>query len=252
MPAQPAPTWTLVDVFAGLGVTLLLSTLLTTLVGFTGFDGGPALILIAVAPVWIALAGTTVWACRRHGTGNLVADLGLRIRWSDLLIGLGVALALRRGPGALGDPGGRRHPRRARRRHEPARPRAGPPLGAGGWVVVNVIAVTLISPFVEELFFRGLALRSALTSLWRRTGRKHVGNPSRQPDQAAWISGLLFGLLHVGEVSTPTDAAILVPGLIVAGWAMARLTLWRQRLGPAVVTHVVFNSTAVIALLAIG
>lgn len=252
MPAQPAPTWTLVDVFAGLGVTLLLSTLLTTLVGFTGFDGGPALILIAVVPVWIALAGTTVWACRRHGTGNLVADLGLRIRWSDLLIGLGVALALRvvlalwatvvvavtrDVPDVstnLPDLG------------------AGRPLGGGGWVVANVIAVTLISPFVEELFFRGLALRSTLTTLWRRTGRKYVGNPARQPDQAAWISGLLFGLLHVGEVSTPTEAAILVPGLIVAGWAMARLTLWRQRLGPAVVTHVVFNSTAVIALLAIG
>jgi len=35
---------------------------------------------------------------------------------------------------------------------------AGPPLGGGGWVVANVIAVTLISPFVEELFFRGLLL----------------------------------------------------------------------------------------------
>ena len=76
-------------------MTLLVSTLLTTLVGFTGFDGGPGLILVAVLPVWISLAGTTVWACRRHGTGSLVTDLGLRIRWSDLLIGLGVALALR-------------------------------------------------------------------------------------------------------------------------------------------------------------
>jgi len=252
MPPQPAPTWTLVDVFAGLGVTLLLSTLMTTLVGFTGFDGGPALILIAVVPIWIALAGTTVWACHRHGTGNMVTDLGLRIHWSDLLIGLGVALALRVVLALWATLVV------AITRHVPTAGTnlpdlgAGTPLGAGGWVVVNVIAVTLISPFVEELFFRGLALRSTLTSLWRRSGRKHLGSPARQPDQAAWISGLLFGLLHVGEVSTPTDAAILVPGLVVAGWAMARLTIWRQRLGPAVVTHVVFNSTAVIALLAIG
>ena len=251
-PAPVAPTWTLVDVFAGLGVTLLVSTLVITIVGFTGFDGGPGLILVAVLPIWISLAGTTVWACRRHGTGSLVTDLGLRIRWSDLLVGLGVGLGLRvalaiwayvvvavtrqmpHDTSNLPDIGD------------------GPPLGTGVWLVVNVVVIAVISPFVEELFFRGLALRSALISLWRRAGRTRFGKQAKHRNQAAWISGVLFGLLHLNEVSTWVDAVILVPGLVGAGWVMARLTLWRQRLGPAIVTHMVFNATAVLALLSIS
>ena len=51
---------------------------------------------------------------------------------------------------------------------------------------------------------------------------------------------------------TLASALVLLPGLFFAGWVMARLTLWRQRLGPAIVTHVVFNGTAVLALLALS
>ena len=51
--------------------------------------------MVSALPVWIGLLGTAIWACRRHGTGNLVTDLALRIRRIDLLIGLGAGLGLR-------------------------------------------------------------------------------------------------------------------------------------------------------------
>ena len=94
-PGPQKPAWTLSDVFVGLGVTLLLSLLITAVARIAGYDGGPALLLLGGLPIWIALLGTTIWACRRHGVGRLVVDLGLRFSWSDLWIGLAVGVGLR-------------------------------------------------------------------------------------------------------------------------------------------------------------
>jgi len=43
-------------------------------------------------------------------------------------------------------------------------------LGTGVWLVVNMLVIAIIGPTIEEIFFRGLGLRSALASTLRRAG----------------------------------------------------------------------------------
>lgn len=243
--------WTFVDVFVGLGAVLLVGTALSAVIRLAGVGLGSAALLVAALPVWIGLLGTAVWACRRHGTGNLVTDLALRLRWIDLLIGLGAGLGLRFAIGiwtvvctrltgqlpegnlqdVLGDGG----------------------IGRGAALVLNALAIGLVGPVIEEIFFRGVGLRGALTGLLRRSvTRPRLADPRRRARIAIAATAAVFALLHVSEVDDAISALVLLPGLFAAGLVLGWLTVRTGRLGPAIVTHVVFNAVAVIALVAMG
>ena len=245
----PPTPWTFVDVFAGLGAVLLLGLVLSAPWQFASSTGGPARLLLSALPVWIGLLGTAVWACRRHGTGNLIRDLALTFKPVDFAIGLGAGLALRFVVGiwavfyssATGN-----------RPTSNLEPLLGGTLGTGFWLVVNILAIAVVGPVIEEIFFRGLGLRSALASLWRRAGSPRFAAPKSRLRFAIGGTALVFALLHVSEISDVTSAVVLLPGLFLAGWVLARLTVWSGRLGPAIVTHVVFNGVAVLALLAVA
>jgi membrane protease YdiL (CAAX protease family) len=245
------PPWTFVDVFVGLGVVLLAGTLLSAVLRLSGVDLGSATLLVAALPVWIGLLGTAIWACRRHGTGNLVTDLALRIRWIDLLIGLGAGLGLRFAigvwavvctrltgqlpegnlPEVLGNDG----------------------LGSGAALVLNVIAIALVGPVIEEIFFRGVGLRGALSGLLRRSeSQPRLADPRRRVRLAIAATASVFALLHVSEVDDAVSALVLLPGRFAAGAMLGWLTIRTGRLGPAIVTHVVFNGVAIVALLAVS
>jgi membrane protease YdiL (CAAX protease family) len=245
---QVTPPWTFVDVFAGLGAVLLASLVISAAVQFGSWDGGPARLLISALPVWIGLLGTAVWACRRHGSGNLVRDLGLHFRWVDLAIGLGAGLGLRLVIGIWTVVYTRISGQTPTGNLQPI---LGSGLGTGAWLAINVLVIAVVGPLIEEIFFRGLGLRSALASLWRRAGRPRFADPKRRVWYASGATSLLFAGLHVSEVSDLGSAVVLLPGLFLAGWVLARLTIWSGRLGPAVITHVVFNGVAVVALLAL-
>ncbi len=247
---EPTP-WTFVDVFAGLGVVLLAGTLISAAVRLPGLTLGSAALQVSALPVWIGLLGTAIWACHRHGTGNLVADLALRIRPIDLAIGLGAGLGLRFAIGVwtvicyrltgqqpqgnlqdvLGDGG----------------------VGTGAFLVINLLAIGLIGPVIEEIFFRGVGLRGALASLLRRAGtRPALADPGRRARIAIAATALIFALLHTSEINDGVSALALLPGLFVAGVVFGWLTVRTGRLGPAVVGHVVFNGVAVVALVAMS
>ncbi len=256
--ATPAPKgrlaatpWTFVDVLAGLGVVLLLATALSAVLRLSGVDLGAANLLVSALPVWIGLLGTAIWACRRHGSGNPVPDLAIRIRPVDLAIGLGAGLGLRFAIGVwtvicmqitgrqpegnlqdvLGDGG----------------------LGTGVWLVVNMLAIGLIGPVIEEIFFRGVGLRGALASLFRYGAiRPGLADPRRRVRLAIGVTALVFALLHASEINDATSALALLPGLFLAGCVLGWLTVRTGRLGPAMITHVVFNGVAVVALLAMS
>ena len=245
------PPWTFVDVFVGLGVVLLASTLLSAVVRLSGATPGPALLLLSALPVWVGLLGTAIWACRRHGTGNLVADLALRFRWIDLFIGVGAGLGLRfaiglwtiicaRVTGSL--PQGNLQD-----------VLDGNGLGTGVWLVVNMAAIAVVGPVIEEIFFRGVGLRGALASLLRRSGTSpRLADPRRRARLAIAATAAVFALLHVSEVNDAVSALALWPGLFAAGAVLGWLTIRFGRLGPAIVTHVVFNGVAVVALLVVA
>ncbi len=246
--AVPETPWTLTDAFVGLGLILLLTTVLGAVVRASDYSGGPATLLLSALPIWVGLLGTTFWACRRHGVGRLVADLALRVRWSDVLTGVLVGIGLRLVLGLWAS-------QVTRLTREAAQQNLPVPDGLGSspaWVVLNAVAIAIVAPVVEEIFFRGLVLRSALATLLRRADRRRFATPQRRATYAALISALLFSVLHLSEVSSVTSILVLLPGLFFAGWVMAKLTLYTHRLGPAIVTHVVFNGTAVALLIALG
>ena len=244
--APQTTPWSFVDVFAGLGVVLLLSVVISAPLQFADMRGGSATLLWGVLPVWIGLLGTAVWACRRHGSGNLVRDLALQFKPIDFAIGLGVGLGLRLVIGIWAVAYSSVTGQRPTGNLEPV---LGGGLGIGVWLVINVLAIAVIGPVIEEIFFRGLGLRSALASLWRRADSPRFADPKSRIRWAVAATSIVFALLHVSEVSDWTSAAVLLPGLLFAGWVFARLTVHHGRLGPAVVSHVVFNATAVIVLL---
>ena len=94
-------------------------------------------------------------------------------------------------------------------------------------VVLLIVVVVFGAPVVEELFFRGLALRA----FERRLGR-WVG---------LVVSSLVFGLVHFQPLQFP---ALVMFGLI-AGWLAQR----DGRLGRAIWAHVGFNTWTVGLLL---
>jgi membrane protease YdiL (CAAX protease family) len=109
---------------------------------------------------------------------------------------------------------------------EPAQEMADKATGIGG-VVLLVLIVGIGAPIVEEIFYRGLLQRSLI----RRLG---VG----------WgiaLASILFGAAHL--------QLLQFPALALAGALFGILAHRAGRLGPAIVAHVVFNLTAVVALL---
>jgi membrane protease YdiL (CAAX protease family) len=109
---------------------------------------------------------------------------------------------------------------------EPARDlteRASDPFG----VAMLILIVGIGAPIFEEIFYRGLLLRS----LERRFG-------------SVWAvvgSGLVFGLAHFQPLQAPA--------LTLFGVVVGILTVRYGRLGPAIAAHVVFNMVAVVNLL---
>lgn len=245
-PGLAKTPWSFVDVFAGLGAVLLLSLLFAAPLHFADVQGGSEALLVGVLPVWLGLLGTAIWASRRHGTGNLVRDLALHFRPIDLAIGLGVGLGIRLAIGVWAIAYSSITGQRPTGNLEPI---LGDGLGTGVWLVINVLAIAVIGPAIEEIFFRGLGLRSALASLWRRAENPRFADPKRRVRYAIAASSALFAFLHISELSDFASAAVILPGLFFSGWVFGRLTVRYGRLGPAVVSHVVFNSTAVLVLL---
>jgi uncharacterized protein len=184
---------------------------------------------------WLALAQTGLWfgflgvpwvAARLKGRG-LVADFGLRIRAVDVPVGAvcgwltqTVLIPLVYAPlfwltdVSVDDMEG------------PARDltdRAEDPFG----VVMLVLIVGIGAPIFEEIFYRGLLLRS----LERRFG-------------SAWAvagSAAVFGLAHF--------QLLQAPALALFGVVVGVLTVRHGRLGPAIAAHVVFNMVTVVDLL---
>ena len=169
-----------------------------------------------------------------------------RIKPVDLAIGLGVGLALRFVIGLWALLYSSLTGQQPKSNLESV---LGNGLGTGFWLVVNIAAIAVIGPVIEEIFFRGVGLRSALASLLRRADNPRFADPRRRARAAIAATALLFAALHLNEISDLTSAVVLLPGLFLTGWVLAQLTISTGRLGPAIVSHMVFNGVAVVALL---
>ena len=98
---------------------------------------------------------------------------------------------------------------------------------SGGGVVLLILIVVIAAPIVEELFFRGLVMRS----LERRYGTRW----------AIWGSAAIFGAAHLEPLQ--------FPALFVFGLVAAVLVQRTGRLGSSMCAHLAFNGIAVLTLL---
>jgi len=100
-------------------------------------------------------------------------------------------------------------------------------IGGTGDVLLLVLAVVVVAPLVEELFYRGLLLR-VLSSWIGRLG-------------GAVSCSIVFAIVHPG--------AITYPGLFLFSLVLCGLTMLTGRLGPAVIAHMAFNAAALVSIL---
>jgi|SRR5579871_290077 len=122
--------------------------------------------------------------------------------------------------------------------HENAAERAIVPHSIGQ-LGIALVAVSLVGPFVEEVYFRGLLLR------WLR---------ARMPLVVAAIpNALLFAATHfrfashVGIEGWVLTGALFIFGIFAVAWATATRSLW-----PAIAAHGMYNATLISAPLLAG
>jgi membrane protease YdiL (CAAX protease family) len=104
---------------------------------------------------------------------------------------------------------------------------------SGVELVILALFICIGSPIVEELFFRGLLLRSLL-------GRFAPLGRTVGPLLSIAMTGIVFGLVHF--------EALQFLGLAGFGAALSVLAWRTGRLGPGVVAHATFNLATVVAL----
>jgi membrane protease YdiL (CAAX protease family) len=205
------------DALAGILIGFVGSSIVVS-AGHIDAHSSIGLEFLANIPLWLGLGVTPIVATRRRGRGP-GPDLHLAIRPIDLLalpLGGVAQVAI----GAVYTLFVDRHDVEA-----PSRQLADAAHGTGGKVLLVAMTI-LIAPTLEELFYRGLVLRSLTRAM--------------SPVAAAVVCGLLFGAMHFEPLQ--------LVGLAVFGTLAAGLALRTGRLGPAVLAHVGFNAVALWSL----
>lgn len=217
---------------AGFAVGLLLSLVSTgaaeAVTGERLVAGAPVPVAITVANLiglWAGLVGAAVYASRVAGAGRLSADLGLRVGWWDLPVGAGcgllsqyVLIPLLYLPFEHADRG------ISQQLGQPTQRDTGAAHTTAAALVL-LIFLAVGAPLVEELFFRGLLLRSLLREL--------------PVPVSIGASAVLFALAHF--------EAVQFAGLAVFGVVLGLLAWRTGRLGPSIGAHMAFNAAAVVA-----
>ena len=176
-------------------------------------------------PLWIGLLGVPLWAARRKGSGSLVRDFGLRMRWIDPLIGLGYGVVAQLAFVVLMPPLYRLFGVDADKIGETA-DKLGNRATSFFSAFCLFVIVVLIAPVIEEIAYRGL---------WLRAAERRWGIVA-----GVVVSGVVFGVTHF----QPYDTPILIAFGLVLGFLAARY----RRLGPSIWAHAWFNLAAFITL----
>ena len=241
--------WGLKQVGAGLGlfVVVLLGANLLVLAGVIEPTDAAQFGLSLAG--YGALLAAVVYASRRLGQRSLAKDFWLRFRPVDLAIGLGIAVLGKIlgvvwgviGIGLFGVP----------------EQQSNLSLSADTlWLVLNgVVMVVIVAPFVEELFMRGLVMHAIRNAILRRGGRTQPA-PAKVQRTALLVSiglsALLFMALHLYQATEPALLFILGAQTLTLGLLNGVIVFVTQRLGPAIVAHMVFNGISVATLLLVG
>ena len=223
--------WGMGDALAGVVLSLLLSVLaVSVVVAVIGSDGLADLPLwgttLLQVPLWLALLGVPVLATNLKGRRSLRVDFGLAMRWTDVPLGLLLGLALQLVLGIVLQVLYPLLGLDVDRVGESAQELTADATNGVGVALVILIAA-VAAPLFEELFYRGLFLRS----VQRRFGDR----------AAVVVPALVFGLVHFQLFD--------LLALVLFGIVLGVVTLRVGRLGLAIWAHVAFNLTALLSLL---
>lgn len=210
---------------------LTLAVLGTLGLRSVSFLGTPELLQqgIALGVVWIPLGASIVWV-RLRSKQNWSTLFGLRFHWIDLLWGVGIGLLARVSTTLfeswlLGTPG-----------------------GAGGIpsegllpIVPRLIVPVLFAPVFEELFFRGLLLRSSIKQFSLMGAQNLISIVA-----GIILTSVLFGAVHILGLPSGTYSLTVFLYTTVLGFATAILAVITQRLGGPIIAHSVYNAMVLI------
>lgn len=232
--APVPPEHPVLDLRVAVGaVVVLIASLVASrflLDGIVRFDW-PIAVYAAISIV-LGYGPSLAWcwyAGRRWGTGHLLADFGLRVRWVDLGWGPLIWLAavacelfvivlvqaldvpLTSNTEGIGE------------------------LDLDRTYVISLLITAVVAaPLVEELVFRGALLR---------------GLRSRLPAAAAiGVQGVLFGLAHVDPARGAGNVGLAIV-LAAVGVAFGGAAYLLRRIGPAIIAHAILNAVVMAVVL---
>ena len=188
----------------------------------------PLVGLVAVSTIvgYGPMVGYLVWASRRWGTGRLGHDYGFSVRpvdtgWGPLIwlsaffaeIVIGAVVVATKIPLKSNTTG------------------LSKLKGEHDVLLAVAISAVIAAPFVEELIFRGLIMRSFLSAM--------------PPWVAIALQGTLFGIAHIGpERGIGNIGLVLVLGTIGCVFGGAAYLL--RRIGPTIIAHAMLNTVALV------
>ncbi|WP_138416457.1 CPBP family intramembrane glutamic endopeptidase [Sinomonas gamaensis] len=214
--------------------------LLTTLLGAWGLEtlapptDSVLLNLAAYAVAWVPTILVLVLAFRGLSRQATSALLGLRFRPIDLVWGVGIGFVGRSVDAVLrlavvGSTG---------LSQQPTISAIAAPIAQT--VALGIIAPVLIAPVLEEVYFRGLIQRSAAALL------EPLG-PVTKWTAAVILTSLAFALVHaLLLIAQPEEAMLAGVSTFVFALLAGTMAAATNRLGGAVVGHVVFNGLGVL------
>ena len=192
---------------------------------------GPIAIAAFVGINALALIGVLRVATHRRGQGSFKVDFGLDVRRWDPLIGLGIGFValIVAGLASAGIDA-------AFDADEPTTNVPVDDLSTFTQFAVFFVAVAIVTPVVEELFFRGLLYRSILKR-------------GRSPLRAIPVTTLVFVLPHLPAVDSWPEVVSLFASIGVLGLAFNLACHWTDnRLFAPITAHFVVNALATVAL----
>ncbi len=237
VPTRPIIRWGLGDVLIGLAIWLVGGVVGSIILITTGDVSDSSLtelslgaLTISLVCGWPGFLGWPIVATYWKGQKSLRLDFGIDIRPIDFawgLLGGVVALVLSAFGGILW----------ALLSHEPSPSNTEflPTKPSVLTAIVIFFLVAICTPIVEELFFRGLFLRS-VGRRWNLAA-------------AVIISSLVFGLFHA-QGDTWGQAAFIVLVTASYGAVFALLVIRANgRLGPSIIAHMCVNAVGVLGAL---
>lgn len=222
---------------------------------------GPGLVL-ALVTQWLAFAGVPALTTYRKGHRSLAKDFGFWFKRTDPVYALGLAVVLQLLMAGI-----------SVALHHTSLNLSGADNTtmvtdrSGPMLVVMVASAVIGAPLTEELFFRGLLLRSFLRSFARLdlapllpgvTDRFHdetTGSASSRRVAvviSALLSAVIFGMMHFqtgGSDGTPAAVTagtwVVVGQTGLLGLVLAVVAIRTRRIGLTICTHMYFNAASI-------